>query len=983
MPGEENLDTLQIEITSSAADASKNINGLVSSLKRLDKIGKSANLVTVKKQLQGIARVQFDNLSVQLAAVTAYIRELQKSGKKISEIVVPAPTIETENVTAPLGEMVDEVHRAGEEVRGAVENFGQGVESNRPEWLDDMQSECESISESFETSVTSLNAARDRLQSVLGEKSAAFSNDKAFIAGTNLSDSLEDKFERLRLQAEILKEKLNNMVENDNVDLTAWDNLEKQLLSVRLQYQALEQQINKNTDAVSQLGTESSKSAGKFGKILHQFKRVAFYRIVRFLLSKISQAATDGLQNIAKFNEQTNSVMSGYKTEFLYMKNAVGSALLPILQALLPTMINIGDTLVSITNSVGYLSAALNGQSTFIKAKKYAQDYAGAINEVKKATTGFDELNILGQQDTSAVDTSQMFEEVDISGWDIAASIAKIAALTSGVILLISAIKGVSVLGFFKKLGSGIKNLWKYLKNAKAWQKVGISIAALAVEAFVCYDAIYSMAKGTKSVGQGLLELIPILAIVGAAMYAMWGPVGLIIAAVVAVISGVVAGIKAVSEAAKDREMEKFWKVTGVAIDEVTTALYSYFNALGIDKQAEWNETLADTIAELNTAAINYNTLWAAIQDGAMSTKLIENLGNAFNELADAANAVNDAAIGSLMAGIATGINMNITPELTARLGELVTSLEVAQDLLSSKITGINAEYQQVLKDITNSGGNYTPEQYERLKELRSELDTYTLTDQSAAVGWQMTLDEMLKKGTVAGFNRDDVESVLKDLTEERNKYIATMKESYASNVSTLTQLIALYPDLFSQDDLAALAESYNAALNEVNNQVNAVINSIWSALNENAMEDERAWYKTGFAWLYDWGYYGRKDAYEEQQAILEMIKSYLGSVSEFEVDVPAHANGGIVEDGFFMANHTELVGEFANGKNAVANNMQIIEGIKQGVKEAMDESNGQGGGDWTIQIVDPNGRIKGETIITAAERKNRRDGKTVISVGV
>lgn len=982
MPGEENIDSLQIEITSSATDAAKNLNGLVSSLKKLDKIGKSANLVAVKKQLQGIARIQFDNLSVQLAAVTAYIRELQRSGKKISEIVIPAPTIETQNVTAPLGETVEEVQRASEEVREAVENFGQPTEITRPDWLDGMQSECESISDSFEQSVGSLNAARDRLKTALGEKSTFYSDDKTFIAGNNLADTLDDKFERLRLQAEILKEKFNSMVENGNIDLSAWDNLQKQLLSVRLQYQSLEQQINKNTNAVSELGNESTKSAGKFKKLFAQFKRVAFYRIVRFLLSKISQAATDGIQNIAKFSEQANSVMSGYKTEFLYMKNAVGSALLPALQALLPTMINIGDILVDITNSVGYLGAALNGQSTFIKAKKYAQDYAGALNEVKRATTGFDELNILGQQDTSAVDASQMFEEVDISGWDIAASIGKIAALTTGVVLLISAIKGVNVLGFFKKLGGGIKNLWKYLKNAKTWQKAGISIAAVAVEAFVCYDALYSMVKGTKSVGQGLLELIPVLAIVGAAMYAMWGPVGLIIAAVVAVISGVVGGIKAVSEAAKDREMEKFWKVSGVAIDEVTTALYGYFNALGIDKQQEWNETLADTISELNTAAINYNTLWAAVQNGEMSAKTIENLSNAFNDLAEAANAVNEAAIGSLMASIATGINMNITPELTARLGELVNSLEVAQDLLSAKITGINAEYQSLLNEISNNGGNYTPEQYDRLKELRAELDTYTLTDQSAAVGWQMTLDEMLKKGTVAGFNKEDVESVLKELTEERNKYIATMKESYASNVSTLTQLIALYPDLFSQDDLAALAESYNASLNEVNNQVNAVINSIYSALNANAMEDERAWYKTGFAWLYDWGYYGRKEAYEEQQAILEMIKSYLGSVSEFEVDVPAHANGGMVEDGLFMANHTELVGEFSNGKTAVANNMQIIGGIKQGVKEAMEESGGQGG-DWTIQIVDPNGKIKGETIITAAERKNRRDGKTVISVGV
>lgn len=212
MPGEENIDSLQIEITSSATDAAKNLNGLVSSLKKLDKIGKSANLVAVKKQLQGIARIQFDNLSVQLAAVTAYIRELQRSGKKISEIVIPAPTIETQNVTAPLGETVEEVQRASEEVREAVENFGQPTEITRPDWLDGMQSECESISDSFEQSVGSLNAARDRLKTALGEKSTFYSDDKTFIAGNNLADTLDDKFERLRLQAEILKEKFNSMV---------------------------------------------------------------------------------------------------------------------------------------------------------------------------------------------------------------------------------------------------------------------------------------------------------------------------------------------------------------------------------------------------------------------------------------------------------------------------------------------------------------------------------------------------------------------------------------------------------------------------------------------------------------------------------------------------------------------------------------------------------------------------------------------------
>lgn len=46
-------------------------------------------------------------------------------------------------------------------------------------------------------------------------------------------------------------------------------------------------------------------------------------------------------------------------------------------------------------------------------------------------------------------------------------------------------------------------------------------------------------------------------------------------------------------------------------------------------------------------------------------------------------------------------------------------------------------------------------------------------------------------------------------------------------------------------------------------------------------------------------------------------------------------ASGGFPEDGLFFANHGELVGKFANGRTAVANNDQIVSGIAQGVEEA------------------------------------------------
>lgn len=57
------------------------------------------------------------------------------------------------------------------------------------------------------------------------------------------------------------------------------------------------------------------------------------------------------------------------------------------------------------------------------------------------------------------------------------------------------------------------------------------------------------------------------------------------------------------------------------------------------------------------------------------------------------------------------------------------------------------------------------------------------------------------------------------------------------------------------------------------------------------------------------------------------------------KVHIPRLASGGIFprgEDGMAFINHNELVGKFSNGRNVVANNQQITEGIKRAVMEGM-----------------------------------------------
>lgn len=80
-------------------------------------------------------------------------------------------------------------------------------------------------------------------------------------------------------------------------------------------------------------------------------------------------------------------------------------------------------------------------------------------------------------------------------------------------------------------------------------------------------------------------------------------------------------------------------------------------------------------------------------------------------------------------------------------------------------------------------------------------------------------------------------------------------------------------------------------------------------------------------------------------------------SASAFHIKIaPKYATGGFPEDGFFYANHSEMVGKFSNGKTAVANNEQITQGIKQAVIEGMSEvfanaNIGQQNGNVIVQI--------------------------------
>lgn len=100
---------------------------------------------------------------------------------------------------------------------------------------------------------------------------------------------------------------------------------------------------------------------------------------------------------------------------------------------------------------------------------------------------------------------------------------------------------------------------------------------------------------------------------------------------------------------------------------------------------------------------------------------------------------------------------------------------------------------------------------------------------------------------------------------------------------------------------------------------------------------------------------------------------------------IPRFAQGGFPEDGFFYANHDELVGQFSNGKTAVANNEQIVEGIAGGVAAANEQQNTllREQNRLLRMLLEKDSTIDVSTIASAFNRKNQRDGKVTVPVAL
>ena len=212
------------------------------------------------------------------------------------------------------------------------------------------------------------------------------------------------------------------------------DSIDKSIKKARV-FQRIIGGISKVFSAIGNIGSKAFEKIRKSTKKAHNSSK-NYNKGLRGLLGpakqflifgtfftiqrQISQAFSEGTQNLYQYSKAIDGKfaqsMDRLTTSFLYMKNAIGAAVAPIINAVTPALESLIDTVAEFGNKLAETFAALTGATTFKKAIKYHKEYAEAVNQTNNALAKFDEINnITTSKGKDELDYGSMFETAKVN----------------------------------------------------------------------------------------------------------------------------------------------------------------------------------------------------------------------------------------------------------------------------------------------------------------------------------------------------------------------------------------------------------------------------------------------------------------------------------------------------------------------------------------------------------------------------------------
>lgn len=553
--------------------------------------------------------------------------------------------------------------------------------------------------------------------------------------------------------------------------------------------------------------------------------------------------------------------------------------------------------------------------------------------------------------------------------------------------------------GLFNVFNSGIT---KVRNNMSLFQKALLGGVSAFGEFKLIESGFTDIAKGSDNLVASIAKIAGGAAIGAAGLYTAFGPAGLAMAAVVG-ITGAIKGFIKIQD-----EIPDYLSGYGVIREEVSKTTSEIQQSIASIEDSWKSNTTADEIEALKT---KYFELANQTSLTTEQQKLLKDIAQELVEKVPELSEVIDTETGAYK-GTREEIEKLIDKKqeeyrLEALREDYIQlikdeykakkNLKEMEDTLNDSKRRLNEkqeEYNRLTYNGTKSVVEMTPDECEALAAVETEIkqlnkevrNNQTETDNARDTAQRAT-DDMnycwsQLKDTAVGTSQETKEAVT-------NAY-ETAKNEVASKLGIIsddTQNVFSQMGTVGANAGRSLSTNFSDNISDIPYSARRAYQSIVDQVEAGEIGEE-----TGSQLMQALADTIDSKSWLVQNALSNSFASKFsgevfdnnGNISEsaFHIAIrpKAYAVGGFPEDGFFYANHNEMVGKFSNGKTAVANNEQITQGIKQAVIEGMSQvlnTSGNNGGNINVNVT-LEGDAKKMFTVTREEAKNyeRRTGR-------
>lgn len=257
-------------------------------------------------------------------------------------------------------------------------------------------------------------------------------------------------------------------------------------------------------NALGDLGKNATKSTKELRKIFGRMGSIVTYRIIRSMLSAITNAFKQGFNLLGSQNSTISAIQEQFTAITTSLQVSLTTILIPLFQTLSNVLAPLSQTFIDIANAISYTNAKASEQSTFFQlSKEKIDEYAKSLQKTNKQLSQLDKFATLSGSSSTPI----LGEMVEVS--EASDKVIKDTEKYQKVIDFFEKVNGV-----ITKVFDGAEKLFNFVSD-NFELVIGLSYALLT--------ALNPLASAIVSLGILMSDAAPAVKILAGTMLALSG----------------------------------------------------------------------------------------------------------------------------------------------------------------------------------------------------------------------------------------------------------------------------------------------------------------------------------------------------------------------------------------------------------------------------------------------------------------------------